>query len=232
MSTVGEYLRLTPEELNRVLDDPEVIAELVEQFIECEEEVDDSEPRHHDTDVAWAALEFLLDRIGFPVDIVRGEEDIPGASDWGNGPHRYLTSDQVSHAAQALAAAPKDFELRLFYARLLRDQRKFVDAAQQFFAATQIKPDSVEAWNELAAVLIVDAQYPQGIAALERLRSLGAETSAHLYLRAMSLDHLHQNKEALMYYEKFLAASQGKSPDEEFKARQRARILQKETGKR
>jgi hypothetical protein len=104
MSTVGEYLRLTPEELNRVLDDPEVIAELVGQFIECEEEVDDSEPRHHDTDVAWAALEFLLDRIGFPVDIVRGEEDIPGASDWGNGPHRYLTSDQVSHAAQALAA--------------------------------------------------------------------------------------------------------------------------------
>ncbi|HEV8147192.1 MAG TPA: tetratricopeptide repeat protein [Bryobacteraceae bacterium] len=150
--------------------------------------------------------------------------------------HAYSRSKQLekaaSLAAQALASAPKDFELRLFYARLLRDQRKFVDAAQQFFAATQIKPDSVEAWNELAAVLIVDAQYPQGIAALERLRSLGAETSGHLYLRAMSLDHLHQNKEALLYYEKFLAASQGKSPDEEFKARQRARILQKETGKR
>lgn len=135
-------------------------------------------------------------------------------------------------AAQVVATAPKDLDLRLFYARLLRDQRKLAEAAQQFFAATQIKPDSIEAWNELAAVLIVDAQYPQGIAALDRVRTLGVETSAHLYLRAMSLDHLHQNKEALVYYEKFLAASQGKSPDEEFKARQRARILQKETGKR
>jgi len=150
--------------------------------------------------------------------------------------HAYARAKQLEKAtpvaALALAAAPRDLELRLFYARLLRDQRKFPEAAQQFFAATQIKPDSVEAWNELAAVLIVDGQYPQGIAALDHVHSLGAETSAHLYLRAMSLDHLHQNKEALLYYEKFLAASQGKSPDEEFKARQRARILQKETGKR
>jgi tetratricopeptide (TPR) repeat protein len=121
--------------------------------------------------------------------------------------HAYFTIEQLEKAAplrrKALASAPKDFELRLFYARLLRDPAQVLSTLlSSFFAATQIKPDSVEAWNELAAVLIVDAQYPQGIAALERLRSLGAETSGHLYLRAMSLDHLHQNKEATVVLRK------------------------------
>jgi len=43
---------------------------------------------------------------------------------------------------------------------------------------------------------------------------------------------LHQLKEALAAYNKFLETSQGKNPDEEFKARQRARIIQHELDKR
>ena len=37
---------------------------------------------------------------------------------------------------------------------------------------------------------------------------------------------------ALEYYEKFLASADGKLPDEEFKARQRVRIIRKELEKR
>jgi hypothetical protein len=37
---------------------------------------------------------------------------------------------------------------------------------------------------------------------------------------------------ALESYEKFLAASEGKNPDEEFKARQRIRIIRKELARR
>ena len=39
------------------------------------------------------------------------------------------------------------------------------------------------------------------------------------------LDALHQNKPALESYQHFLEMSHDKSPDEEFKARQRVRIL-------
>jgi tetratricopeptide (TPR) repeat protein len=148
----------------------------------------------------------------------------------------YARSKQPEKAAAvvipAVAAAPKDLDLRLFYGRLLRDQRKLSEAGAQFFEATKIKPDSVEAWNELAGVLIVDEKYSLAIAAFDRVEALGAATSGHHYLRAIALDHLHQKKEALEYYAKFLAESQGKSPDEEFKARQRIRILQAEAGKR
>ena len=135
-------------------------------------------------------------------------------------------------AAAALAAEPRDVPLRLFYGRLLRDQRKFPDAAAQFQAAAQLQPDSVEAWSELAGVLILLEQYPTALTALDHVRALGGENAGHYYFRAIVLDHLHLLKEAVENYNKFLGASQGKNPDEEFKARQRARILTNEINKR
>ncbi len=75
-------------------------------------------------------------------------------------------------------------------------------------------------------------QYPQAIGALDRVKTLGGEKPGHLYYRAISLDHLNQYKPALEAYQKFLQASTGQHPDEEFKARQRSRILAKEISKR
>jgi Flp pilus assembly protein TadD len=148
----------------------------------------------------------------------------------------YVKSNQTGKAgplmAEVIAAEPNDYELRMFYARILRDQRKFNDAAQQFFAASKLKPEAPQPWNEIAGVMIAAEQYPQALAALDQVRARSAETSAHYYLRAISYDHLHQLKEALANYNKFLDMSQGKMPDEEFKARQRARIIQNELNKR
>ena len=132
---------------------------------------------------------------------------------------------------QALAESADDFDLRMFYGRLLRDARKFPDAEQQFLAASKIKPDAIQPWNELAGVLIVAEQYTPAIAALDHSRALGGETTAHFYLRAISYDHLHDLKEALANYKTFLEKSNG-SPDEEFKARQRARIIQNELNRK
>ena len=135
-------------------------------------------------------------------------------------------------AAQAVADAPADVPLRMFYGRLLRDQRKFPEAAAQFQAAAQAQPDSVEAWNELSGVYMAAELYPQALAALDRIHGLGKETTAHFYLRGVAFDHLHQLKDALENYNKFLAASKGVLPDQEFLARQRVRVLERELGKR
>jgi tetratricopeptide (TPR) repeat protein len=148
----------------------------------------------------------------------------------------YLKNKQPEKAiplvAQVLAATPDDYDLRMFYARMLRDQRKFAEAAPQFLAASKLKPDAVQPWNELVGLLVAAEQYPQALEALDRVRALGGETTAHFYFRAISLDHLHQLKEALANYNKFLEQSQGKNPDEEFKSKQRARIIQDELNKR
>lgn len=148
----------------------------------------------------------------------------------------YLKNKQDDKAlavtAQLVAAEPKAYDVRMFAGKLLLNVHKLPAAAVQFNAATQIQPESVEAWKELSAVLVINQDYVGGIAALDRLRALGGETSGQLFFRALSYDHLHQLKEALAAYNKFLETSEGKYPDEEFKARQRARIIQHELDKR
>ena len=118
------------------------------------------------------------------------------------------------------------------YGRALRDQRIFGQAAQEFARAAQMKPDSKEAWNELAGVLILLEQYQPALTALDKAKALGGETAAYYYFRAIVLDRLKDYKPALESYQKFLSMSQDKNPDEEFKARQRIRIIQKELSKR
>ena len=67
--------------------------------------------------------------------------------------------------------------------------------------------------------------------ALDRALQLGEDTPGNHYFRAITLDKLRDLKGALASYQKFLAMSQGKNPDEEFKARQRVRIISKELNK-
>lgn len=147
----------------------------------------------------------------------------------------YLRNRQLEQAAavaEALAAAePANAEVRLFYGRILRDQKKYPEAARQFEAATRLRPDSGEAWNELTAALMLSRQYEAALEALERARQINGETPAYDYFRATMLDAMNQPKAALASYRKFLAASHGAHPDEEFKARQRVRILEKVAGR-
>jgi len=129
---------------------------------------------------------------------------------------------------QILATDPNDFELRMLHGRILRDQRKFPQAAQDFIGATKIKPDSTEAWSELASVLVVGDDYAAALAALDRVAALHAEKPGHVYFRAIVLDKIHQQKPALESYQRFLAMSNGENPDEEFRARQRIKVLERE----
>lgn len=148
----------------------------------------------------------------------------------------YLRTSQPGKAGpmleQSLAAEPGNTALRMAFGRVLRDQKQYAAAAREFWRVAQAKPDSAEAWNELAGMLILLESFPQALAALDKLKAMGAEMPAHHYFRAIVLDRLKQPKPALESYQKFLAESQGKHPDEEFKARQRVRILQKELSKR
>jgi len=129
---------------------------------------------------------------------------------------------------QAVDADPDNLDMRLAYGRELRDQRKFAEAAREFYRVVQGRPDSVEGWNELSAMLILLEDYPKALAALDRIRELGAERSVHHFLRAIMLDKMRDLKGALASYQKFLATDNGQNPNEEFKARQRVRIIERE----
>jgi len=144
---------------------------------------------------------------------------------------------------QALATSPGDYDLVMLKGRILRDQRKFDPAAAQFAQATKLRPGDWLAWSELAGVLVVAENYPPALAALDHVRALNAEKPGHFFLRAIVLDKIqeleHTGKThrtamqgALESYQRFLELSGGKDPDNEFKARQRIRIIQLELNKR
>ncbi|MCZ2155679.1 MAG: tetratricopeptide repeat protein [Bryobacterales bacterium] len=145
----------------------------------------------------------------------------------------YLRSGDTAKAAATMQAAvdsePQNAEAHLAYGRILRDARRFVPAAEQFGIAIKLKPDDTMAWSEFAGVAVLAEQYQAALQALAQLEKLGGLKPGHHYLRAIILDKFRNYKEAIAEYELFLAASAGQNKDEEFKARQRLRILQRET---
>lgn len=147
----------------------------------------------------------------------------------------YLFEKQFDKALplleQSVAAEPGNFDLHMMYGRGLRDAKKFDPAAQQFFQATKLKADSREAWNELAGMLYMLEKYPESLAALDHAHQLGDDTPANYYFHAITYDKLRALQPALDNYMEFLARSNGKYPDEEWKARQRAKLLVRELHK-
>lgn len=147
----------------------------------------------------------------------------------------YLKNKQPDLAAPILekaeAANPNDYDVRMAIGRIHRDRRDFPAAAREFLAAANLKPDSVEALNEAVSVLVLAEMYPQAIGVLDKIHALHADSAGDYYYRAMIFDKLHQIKPALASYQQFLAMSQGKYPDQEFIARQRSRILEKEASR-
>ena len=148
----------------------------------------------------------------------------------------YLFEKQFAKALplldQSVAAEPGNYALRMMYGRGLRDAKKYDPAAQQFFQATKLKPDSREAWKELAGMLYMLEKFPESLAALDRAHQLGDDTPANYYFHAITYDKLRALKPALDNYREFLARSKGEFPDEEWKARQRAKLLDRELSKR
>jgi len=140
---------------------------------------------------------------------------------------------------QQLAASPNDYELVMLKGRIVRDQRKFEPAAAIFAQATRLRPDDWMAWSELAGVLVLADDYPAALQALDRIRALSAEKPGHVFLRAIVFDHMQEmdrgskphHKElqaALESYQRFLELSGGTDYNDEFKARQRIRVIQRE----
>jgi tetratricopeptide (TPR) repeat protein len=144
----------------------------------------------------------------------------------------YLKNNEPNKAQpvveQILAADPDNFEIRMLHGRLIRDQRKFPEAATEFERATKLKPDAPQAWSELAGVLVMAENYPPALAALDRVAALHAEKPGHVFLRAIVLDKTRDLKPALESYQRFLQLSQGENPNQEWQAQQRIKTLERE----
>jgi tetratricopeptide (TPR) repeat protein len=140
----------------------------------------------------------------------------------------YVLADDADTArqrlAEAVAASPNEPELRLRYGASLIQALDYEGAHVQYLAAAQLAPDNPKAWTGLAFTLYQVKNYESCLKALANAEKLEPLKPASIYLRAITEDRLQLYQEAKASYEAFLAAAPGLE-DEEFKPRQRLRVI-------
>lgn len=142
----------------------------------------------------------------------------------------YLQDKQYDKAEAGFRAllqkSPKDADLHHGLGEALIPQKKFPEAQQELLQAVQLKPDLADAYTDLAFAASENKDYVLTVRALDARTNFLKETPGTLFLRATALDHLGAKDKAADSYREFLAASNGKFPDQEWQARHRLIAIQ------
>ena len=126
---------------------------------------------------------------------------------------------------QALLAAPTDPELHRALGQTLLAEEKLAEAEAEFRTALARNPGSREAAQGLATSVYLQKRYAEAIPLLEAQAHAPNPPPILIFALATSYDNLHILKKALENYERFLQLSKGQSPDHEWQATQRAKLL-------
>ena len=134
-------------------------------------------------------------------------------------------SDSEKFYRQALLSAPADADLHRALGQTLLGEDKLPAAEAEFRTALKGNPRSREAAEGLGSSLYLQKRYPEAISMLEALVRAPNPPPMLFFALASSYDNLHAVRKALDNYERFLQLSQGQSPDHEWQATQRVKLL-------
>jgi tetratricopeptide (TPR) repeat protein len=123
--------------------------------------------------------------------------------------------------ARLVSNNPGDEEMLAAQGENLVHERLYPQAQGVFERAVKLKPDDGDAWSGLAFAASENKQHQVALNALSMRSKYLSETPATYFLWATSYDSLHLSKQAQDYYRKFLTASDGKFPDQEWQAKHR-----------
>ena len=128
--------------------------------------------------------------------------------------------------AELLKKSPNDADLLIARGENLLHLKQYAEATQALQAGLKLKPADADAWTELAIACSADHQYSTVLEALSTRAKYAEDTPGTYFLWATSYDNLHQKKQAVEYYRKFLTAASGKFPDQEWEAHHRLIALE------
>lgn len=137
----------------------------------------------------------------------------------------YVGSDKL--CTDLLVGNPKDPQMLVAHGQNLVHQLHYVEAYDAFDRATKIDPANVDGWSGLAFAASRLERPESTIHALTMRAQYVPENASTYFLWAISYDKLRQKQQAIAYYQKFVQASAGKFPNEEWQARQRLEVLSK-----
>jgi Flp pilus assembly protein TadD len=133
--------------------------------------------------------------------------------------HKY---DQAATAfAELVAETPNDAAVHHLYGNVLLHEKRYADSEQQQLLAIKLDPKLGEAYNDLAFASAENKDYALSLKALDARAQFYPENQGTYFLRATNYDNLRNVKQAIVFYNKFLASADGKHPDQEWQARHR-----------
>jgi superkiller protein 3 len=131
---------------------------------------------------------------------------------------------------QAISLAPQDSELAEWMGHVdieLRDYPSAVRILEQVYAQN---PQSAEALRDLADAFYLNENYGAAVEAMDRLAKLEPPKPGSWFVRAICYDKLSRKAEAIEAYQKFLDQDSGQHDTQDFQARHRILVLQRELG--
>ena len=143
-------------------------------------------------------------------------------------------NDSDSSYRKALAATPSGSDaadLHRALAAILVKEGKATEAESEFRTALRLDPNNADALKGLAESLYLQERWADAVPVIEQLVQSPSAAAGLYFFLATCYDHLLDRKRALDAYEEFLQRSNGSNPDQEWQARQRAKLLSRELGK-
>ena len=137
----------------------------------------------------------------------------------------YEASDKLF--VQLLEKNPQRSDLLVGHGQNLVRLQRYSEAFAAFDKATQADQTDVDAWSGLAFTAQRLGKPEVTLRALAERSKYLPDNASTFFLWAISYDKLNQRQQAIDYYQRFLEASAGKAPDEEWQAKQRLQVLKK-----
>jgi tetratricopeptide (TPR) repeat protein len=137
----------------------------------------------------------------------------------------YDASDKLF--VELLAKNPQDPDLLVGHGQNLVRQQHYAEAFAAFESASLTDHTNVDAWSGLAFAAERLGRPEVTLSALAERSKYLPDNASTYFLWAISYDKLNQKKQAIDYYQRFIEASAGKAPQEEWQARQRLEVLKK-----
>jgi Flp pilus assembly protein TadD len=131
---------------------------------------------------------------------------------------------------QAISLAPRDAELAGWIGHVdieLRDYPSAVRILEQAYAQS---PQSADVLRDLGDAFYLNENYSAALEAMDRLAKLETPKPGSWFVRATCYDKLSRRAEAIEAYQKFLDQDGGQHDTQDFQARHRIPVLQRELG--
>ncbi|MGH9681066.1 MAG: tetratricopeptide repeat protein [Candidatus Acidiferrales bacterium] len=129
---------------------------------------------------------------------------------------------------EAVKASPQDLEAATWLGHVDIELQDYPAAIEILDQVYHRNPQSADALRDLARAFFRHEDYGAALGAMDRLDKLETPPPATWFIRAICYDKLLRKAEAIDAYQKFLDGDNGRNDTQDFQARHRILVLQKE----